>query len=153
MVEFWDELDLVGMTSYYKLSAEPNPELKTLKDEWLPIRDGILRWQRKIGRPLLFTEVGWCSQEGASIEPWNYYYKQEATRAALEEQRRCYRAFMDTWKDVPEVGGILWWEWTDGGGGRDDFNYTPKAKPAETELRNWFRTVRRRRRTVPSPRS
>lgn len=141
VVEFWDELDLIGMTSYYKLSDQPNPTLETLMGEWAPIKKGILRWQKKSNKPLLFTEVGWCSQEGASIEPWNYYYKQEATPGGLEEQRRCYRAFMDTWKDAPEVGGVIWWEWNNTPGGPEDFNYIPKGKPAEKELRDWFKAM------------
>jgi len=144
VVEFWDDLDLVGMTSYYKLSSEPNPPMDTLMEAWKPLKRGLLRWQATVRKPLLFTEAGWCSQEGTSIEPWNYYYKQEATPAGLEEQRRCYRAFMDTWLDElsKSVGGVLWWEWNDQPGGKDDYNYTPRGKPAEKELRDWFRQVR-----------
>lgn len=142
VVEFWDDLDLVGMTSYYKLSSEPNPTMETLLDAWKPLKKGILKWHETIKKPLLFTEVGWCSQEGTSIEPWNYYYKQQATPGGLEEQRRCYRAFMDTWKDTPQVGGVIWWEWNNTPGGPDDFNYTPRGKPAERELRGWFQAVR-----------
>lgn len=147
VVEFWDDLDLVGMTSYYKLASEPNPSLESLIEAWKPIKRGLLRWQAMVGKPLLFTEAGWCSQEGTAIEPWNYYYKQEATPAGLEEQRRCYRAFMETWKDTPQVGGVLWWEWNDQPGGKNDYNYTPRGKPAEKELRAWFREVRRKHAT------
>ena len=138
VVQFWDALDLIGMTSYYKLSAEPNPSLESLIETWRPIKRGILRWQRRVGKPLLFTEAGWCSQEGASIEPWNYYYNQKATEAGLEEQANCYRAFMHVWADVPEVGGVIWWEWDDTPGGPTDYNYTPRGKPAEQVLRDWF---------------
>ncbi len=150
VIDFWDDLDLVGMTSYYKLSNDPNPDLETLRKAWQPIKKGLLRWQAEIGKPLLFTEVGWCSQEGASIESWNYYHKQKATKNGHEEQRRCYRAFMDTWADViwkepPVVGGVIWWEWTDTPGGPEDFNYIPKNKPAEIELRNWFKQIRDKR--------
>jgi hypothetical protein len=145
VIQFWDKLDLVGMTSYYKLASEPGPSLQDLKDEWKPIKAGLLRWQKKVGKPLLFTEVGWCSQEGASIEPWNYYRHQKPTPEGLEEQRRCYRAFMDTWEDCPAVGGVIWWEWTDTAGGPKDFNYTPKGKPAEAELREWFAEIRQQR--------
>jgi hypothetical protein len=142
VIEFWDDLDLVGMTSYYKLSSEPVPELQELIDAWKPIKRGILRWQERIDRPLLFTEVGWCSQEGASIEPWNYYHDPKATPGGLEEQLRCYRAFMRTWDDTPEVGGVIWWEWTTDPGGPQDFNYTPRGKPAEVALREWFEANR-----------
>jgi len=152
VVEFWDELDLVGMTSYYKLSAEPNPSFTSLVEAWKPIKRGILRWQKNVGKPLLFVEVGWCSQEGASIEPWNYYYKQEATGGGFEEQRNCYRAFMETWSNTPQVGGIIWWEWTEGAGGREDYNYTPRGKPAERALRAWFQSIRRDRRLADKTR-
>jgi len=150
VIQFWDKLDMVGMTSYYKLSDEPRPSLKDLTKAWRPLKRGLLRWQEKIGKPLLFTEVGWCSQEGASIEPWNYYYDQNPTKAGLEEQRCCYRAFMETWKDTPEVGGVIWWEWTDTLGGPKDYNYTPKGKPAEVVLRRWFSRIRKQRLTVTS---
>lgn len=151
VVEFWDELDLIGMTSYYKLSSQPNPSLETIIDAWKPIRRGLLRWQAEIGKPLLFTEVGWCSQEGASIEPWNYYHNQTPSAAGHQEQARCYRAFMETWKnDMAHngdgvVGGAIWWEWMNVPGGSDDVNYIPKGKPAEVELRNWFAQIRQNR--------
>lgn len=151
VVEYWNKLDLVGMTSYYKLSSDPNPELQTLLEEWVPIKRGLLKWHAGINKPLLFTEVGWCSQEGASIEPWNYFYKQEATPAGLEEQRRCYRAFMETWRDTPQVGGIIWWEWMNVPGGPSDFNYTPKGKPAEQELRAWFKEIKEKRAKATPP--
>ncbi len=150
-VEFWDDLDLVGMTSYYKLSNEPNPSLETLIEAWKPIRRGLLRWQEEVGKPLLFTEVGWCSQEGTSIEPWNYFHDQKVSAAGHEEQARCYRAFMETWKDEiakgrqSPIGGVVWWEWMNVPGGPDDYNYIPKGKPAEKELRNWFAGIRDRR--------
>ncbi len=147
VVEFWDKLDLVGMTSYYKLSSEPRPSFDSLMKAWEPLRRGLLKWQAMVEKPLLFTEAGWCSQEGTSIEPWNYYYKQEATPAGLEEQYNCYRAFMDTWKENlgVQVGGVMWWEWNDQPGGKDDYNYTPRGKPAEKALRDWFAEARKNR--------
>ena len=151
VVEFWDALDMVGMTTYYKLSNDPNPAPASLAEAWKPIKRGLLRWQEESGKPLLFTEVGWCSQEGASIEPWNYYYRQTATPEGLKEQANCYRAFMQTWTDVPEVAGTIWWEWTNTAGGTDDFNYIPKGKPAERVLRDWFASLRHKPRISSQP--
>ncbi len=147
-VKFWHALDLIGMTSYYKLSDEVCPPVDALVKAWQPIKRSILDWQKDIGKPILFTEVGWCSQEGASIEPWNYYHKQEATRKGHVEQRNCYEAFMRVWSDVPQVGGVIWWEWTTYGGGKDCYNYTPKGKPAEKLLRDWFAKHSTRRRSA-----
>jgi len=140
VVKFWDKLDLIGMTTYYQLADEENPPLKTLMDSWAKIKSEILEWQRDIGKPILFTEVGWCSQPGASIEAWNYYRHSSPSPEGLEEQRKCYQAFMQTWSQEPAVGGIIWWEWTDDPGGPEDYGYTPKGKPAEDLLRAWFAT-------------
>ncbi|MFQ6049216.1 MAG: hypothetical protein ACE5K7_07620 [Phycisphaerae bacterium] len=141
-IKFWDQLDLIGMTTYHKLADRPGPSLQQLLAAWRPIRKEILDWQATIGRPILFTEVGWCSQEGAAVEPWNYYHHQVATPAGHEEQRRLYEAFIRTWQDQPAVGGIIWWEWTSYGGGPSCYNYTPRGKPAEKLLRAWFRARR-----------
>jgi hypothetical protein len=141
-IEYWVNLDYIGMTTYYQLSDDPNPTRDKLLEAWKPIQENILSWQKTVGKPIIFTEVGWCSQEGASVEAWNYYHKQQATEDGRKEQRHLYAAFMKTWRDVPEVGGVIWWEWTDSAGGNDDYNYTPRGKPAEEELRRWFRDRR-----------
>jgi hypothetical protein len=141
-IEYWNDLDYIGMTTYHKLSDEDCPTLEALIEAWKPIKERILEWQATIGKPILFTEVGWCSQEGASVEAWNYYRKQEATKAGHEEQRRLYEAFIATWDNVPQVGGVIWWEWTESPGGPEDYNYTPRNKPAEQVLRRWFAAQR-----------
>ena len=146
-IRFWDDLDLIGMTSYHQLSDEPGPSLQTLQASWHQIKRGILEWQREIGKPILFTEAGWCSQEGCSVEAWNYYRQEEATPAGLREQRDCYQAFVDAWADEPAVGGIIWWEWSARAAGPADFSYTPKGKPAERVLHDFLQRVKTRRRT------
>jgi hypothetical protein len=146
-IRFWDDLDLIGMTTYHKLSDEPAPSLEALRAKWLEIRRDIEKWRKGVGKPLLFTEAGWCSQEGCSVEAWNYYRQEEATEAGRREQRDCYQAFVDTWLDCPKVGGILWWEWTPGNGGDGDYGYSPKNKPAEAVLRELFRRTSARRKT------
>ncbi len=140
-VQFWDRLDFVGMTSYFTLAKEQNPSVASIVERWQPIKADILNWQKDIGKPILFTEVGWCSQEGAATAPWNYYQNQHATPAGLEEQRRLYEAFIRVWSDVPGLLGVIWWEWSAGGGGPSDFGYTPRKKPAEGVLREWFRAT------------
>ncbi len=137
-VEFWDQLDFIGMTSYFTLADHKNPTVGDIVQKWEPIRKDILAWQRRIGKPILMTEVGWCSQEGAAMAPWNYYQNQKATPEGLEEQRRLYEAFLNVWGDEPELLGVIWWEWDASPGGPEDFGYSPKAKPAEQVLRRWF---------------
>ncbi|MEM1007563.1 MAG: hypothetical protein AAGJ35_01035, partial [Myxococcota bacterium] len=66
-VTFWDALDYIGISNYYELSKKINPPLKQLKQAWTKIRKDIERWkQRYPNQPLLFTEVGYYSQQGTN---------------------------------------------------------------------------------------
>ncbi len=132
------------MTTYHKLSDSVNPPLEEMVEAWKPIKKDILAWQAKVGKPILFTEVGWPSQEGCSIEPWNYYRQDVGTKTGLEEQAKCYKSFIAAWdgeiKRADALAGVIWWEWTSYGGGPTCNNYTPKGKPAEKVLREWFKS-------------
>lgn len=137
-IQFWDRLDLIGMTSYYTLADRANPSVDEIVRRWRPVYEEITTWRKKIGKPLVLTEVGWCSQEGAAKAPWDYYQNMHATPAGHEEQRRLYEAFLKVWDHTPGLGGVIWWEWTTSEGGSDDYSYTPRNKPAEAVLRRWF---------------
>jgi len=150
-IQFWDKLDFVGMTSYYTLSRRRNPTVEEIVRCWEPIRTEILTWIQRINRPLVLTEVGWCSQEGAAMAPWNYYQNQKATPAGHEEQRRLYEAFLRVWEGTPGLSGVIWWEWTTAPGGPEDFGYTPRDKPAEQILRQWFERTKAQTQAQSSP--
>ncbi len=137
-IKFWDALDCVGMTSYYELAEGPNPTIEEINANWAKFESEIKAFQQEVKKPLIFTEVGWCSQEGAAHEGWNYYAKQQATKAGHLEQAMLYESFLKTWSDESGVGGIIWWEWDLSAGGEEDFGYTPRGKPAERMLRDWF---------------
>jgi hypothetical protein len=81
----------------------------------------------------MITEVGWPSVDGGAVHPWDY----TADGAVdVEEQRRAYRAFARAWGGTA-LAGVFFWEWS-GAGGAADRGYTPRDKPAECVLANWF---------------
>ncbi len=138
-IEFWDDLDVVGLTTYHKLASRDDAPVEELVRSWEKWRDKVLKWRERVDRPLVLTEVGWASQRGCSVEPWNYLRSREASAEGLAEQARCYEAFVRAWGGQAQPAGTLWWEWTPGAGGAEDGGYTPKGKPAEAILRGWFR--------------
>ena len=142
-IGFWDDVDLVGLNGYFKTAGAAGPELSELRASWQRQRSKILNWLQRVNRPLLFTEVGWCSQEGCSVEPWNYTRQLQPSDAGLREQRRNYEAFMLSWRQCPPLAGVMWWEWAPGEGGPTDRGYSPKNKPAGALLRRWFASLRR----------
>ncbi len=141
-IKFWRELDLIGMTTYYDLTGGKKPTVERLMEAWRPIKREVLEWQKTIGRPILFTEVGWPNQETCAQYPWDYY--RATDRPDPEAQSNCFEAFFRTWIDVRSVAGFLVWEWrnypqqkTDP---QKDTSYVPCGKPCLKVIRRYFHT-------------
>lgn len=128
-VAFYDLLDAIGLCAYFSLAPDPPAR-------WRALRATLTRFAAEQHRPLLFTEVGYLSQKGAAAWPWD-----EGARAPvdLEEQRRCYEAFVAAWTTpaAPELLGAYFWNWY-GWGGSASRGYTPRNKPAAAVLRRYF---------------
>ncbi len=135
-ISFWVYLDLVGMNSYWKLGEDANVTVDQINKEWLKWQKGVLEFQAKVKKPILFTEVGWCSMANAASEPWDYTKTSEALD--LDLQARLYEGFFQSWYGDHRLGGFMIWEWPPDQGGKDNKGYIPKGKPAEQVLRTWL---------------
>ncbi|MCC6749519.1 MAG: hypothetical protein IT371_17775 [Deltaproteobacteria bacterium] len=137
-VSFWEHVDLVGVTAYHSLAQKNDAPEEEMYLSWLRVRDTLGRWSRRLARPFIFTEVGYPSQDGGAVHPWDYT---QGTAADPEEQRRAYRAFVRAWHGDKTLAGVFFWDWY-GSGGLMDTQYTPRHKPAESVIRHWFRSRR-----------
>ena len=150
-IKWWDALDLIGMTSYYDLTGGKQPTVERLRKAWKPIRDKVLRWQAKINRPILFTEVGWPNQDTCAQYPWDYYRSKKPDPTA---QANCFEAFFQTWTDQDAVAGFLVWEWRNYPGQKigpkEDTSYVPCRKPAMKVIRKYLARPGRKARTKPA---
>lgn len=134
-VSFWDKVDVVGMTAYWELTRDPEASVTDLMLSWQSIRPQVEDFARRLGRSIIFTEVGYPSIDGGAAWPWD-----ETRTAPLdqEEQRRAYEAFVRAWSGASALTGVYFWNWF-GFGGPKDGNYTPRDKPAADVLRAWYR--------------
>lgn len=135
-IPFWRYLDLVGMNSYWKLGNDRRVTIAEIQENWAAIQRELFEFQRRIGKPFFFTEVGWHSLANAAHEPWDYTKASE--EIDLDLQRRLYEGFFESWYGNPNLGGFVIWEWPPDQGGPDNRGYIPKGKPAEQVLRAWF---------------
>ncbi|MFN4243897.1 MAG: glycoside hydrolase family 113 [Tepidisphaerales bacterium] len=137
-VPFWDQLDLIGMNSYWALD-EGNGRHATVEDirtAWRNIQADLLPFAAAKGKPIIFLEAGWCSLANAAHEPWDYTRLSEPID--LDLQRRLYQGFFESWYGHPQLGGFSIWEWPPEAGGERDRGYTPRGKPAERVLRSYL---------------
>ncbi|MBN2359314.1 MAG: hypothetical protein JXR83_07655 [Deltaproteobacteria bacterium] len=134
-VSFWDLVDVMGVTSYYELSKEREPALPTLIASWERWKRPLVSFAKRIGKPLVFTEIGYPSLDGCNMYPWDETRRESVD---LEEQELCYRAFVAAWEDEPALEGIYFWNWY-GPGGILDGDYSPRGKPAARIIQRWYR--------------
>lgn len=145
-IKFWDQLDFIGMNSYWRLGKNRNATVAEIKGNWAKIQDELFEFRGRIGKPIFFLEVGWCSMANMAYEPWDYTRSEYEVPVDNELQKRLYEGFFESWHGKKELGGFSIWEWTpDPDAGDEDGarakqrGYTPEGKPAEQVLREWLK--------------
>ena len=152
-IQWWKDLDIVGMTTYYDLTGGKKPTIERLVEAWKPIKKDILTWQAKIKRPILFTEVAWPNQETCAQYPWDYYRSPD--KPDPEAQANCFEAFFRTWSGEKSVAGFLVWEWRNRPEqkiGPTDPSYVPCGKPAMKVIRRYLSVPGKEAETQPTTR-
>ena len=136
-IQWWDAVDYIGVDAYYPLTNEDDPTLAELKAAWAIPTLTLENLSKQYNRPLIFTEIGYRSVDGANQRPWEW---QAGGTVDLQEQADCYQAALETFWGKPWFRGIYWWYWSTNPnqGGPADTDYTPHNKPAETVLRQSY---------------
>lgn len=136
-VPFWNQLDLMGMNSYWDFGTkeDPNPSVDHIVQRWHEIQSDLFKFQDTVKKPIIFLEIGWYSQANVAYESWDYTQDQPVD---LELQKKLYEGFFKVWWGEPRLGGFSVWEWPPDQGGKDDKGYTPKGKPAEQVLKEYL---------------
>jgi len=136
-VAFWDSLDAVGVNAFSPLTEKSDPSYDDLLKGAQVIRKNVSAVARKTKKPVIFTEVGFRSTTETALHPWSWTEREPLD---LEIQRDCYRAILETFYDEPWLKGMYWWKWNSGPsrGGENNTDYTPKGKPAEKMISEWY---------------
>lgn len=123
---FWDALDYIGLDNYYPLPDDFSTDAVVRNVETV---------QQKFQRPVLFTEAGFSSLEGAHRRPWD----EAPGKISVDEQARGYEAVLRAFYTKPWFAGVYWWKvGTNGRGGANDGSHTPWQKPAMEVVRWWY---------------
>lgn len=140
-VHWWDALDYIGIDAYYQLTSIDNPSLAQLAAAWENRANRIEQWRNTNfpEKPVIFTEIGYRSYDGANREPWDYS-KHDPNKIDLTEQADCYQAALTVLTSRDWFFGFYWWAWETSpvSGGPNHDGYTIQRKPAETIVKDWY---------------
>lgn len=144
-IDFWDQLDYIGIQAYFPLTKEEHPTLESIEKGWDRYLAALEAVHKKYGKPVLFTEVGYKSTPDATIKPWEWgsYFNKYTMKKSDRTQQLAYEAmFKKNW-GKPWFAGIYIWEWqnrTTAESAKTDLDFSPRFKPAENVIAKWFGT-------------
>jgi hypothetical protein len=137
-IKWWDAVDYIGVT-YFDLTDKNDPTVAEIKAAWtdkgyIALLENL---SRQFDRPILFTEIGYESADGANRWPG---WMGRGTPLDIQEQADCYQATLEVLWDKPWFAGIFWWQWfaETYTGGPNDTTPTPWGKPAEEVLKRFY---------------
>lgn len=136
-VEFWPQLDFMGIDGYFELTSKTDPTLDELVAAWIPYVGEMETQSSFWQKPILLTEIGYRSIDGSNTRPWDW---ETPGTVDCVEQALCYQAVWKAFKGKEWLAGIYWWNWEPdpSRGGLNDKGYTPQRKPAEGILKRWY---------------
>lgn len=139
IVPFWDALDYVGIDAYFPLSENKRPTLDEIKKGWEEWTREIEAFQKKVNKPIIFPEVGYCSGLGTTRTPWEEITNGD--RLDLDLQADCYRALFETFWNKEWFYGVYWWRWGTNArfGGPINKGFSPQNKPAQEVAADWYK--------------
>jgi len=147
-IPFWDALDFIGIQAYFPLAEMNSPTVETLNAGWQRHLASIEAVHQRYQKPVLFTELGYRSEENGAIAPWEWPAwgeelrpTQLATVAGLETQQNGYEAFFQSVWSKDWFAGVYFWKWfptLQSGSPAVGRGFTPQNKPAEQVLKTWY---------------
>lgn len=143
-VPFWDDLDFIGVNAYFPL-ADRLISHAQLADAWNVWLEEIEMWRmdRKLDRPVIFTELGYRSTTTAAIQP-RAVDPVRPHEVDSELQANLYTAFFGLPYRREALQGVFWWRWDPDMTNGQDSSFAPNGKPAEAVLRRAYTAPTRR---------
>ncbi len=138
---FWNKLDYVGIDAYFPLVDSKTPSLRELRKAWIPKRQRIRNFYKKVRLPIIFTEYGYLSVDGCAGKAW--LLEKEVRNLPINEQAQANAidAMFQTFWDEPYWMGSFLWKWFPNKQGESDYperDYSPQDKAGEKTLAKWF---------------
>ncbi len=134
-VHFWDALDLIGIDSYYPLSASPQATRADLDRGAQEIAKRFAAASRAAGRRILLTEVGFAAHRGAWLAPHT-----EGGEVSQEDQALAYKALFTALGRPKWLAGTFVWKAfsAPGSEGRGEADFRFQGRKAEGVIREYY---------------
>lgn len=134
-VPFWDAVDWIGVQAYFPLADGDLPDAAAIHQGWDRVLADLETRSRALGKPVLFTEIGYDLSADAARRPWEPFHGDLGPRAAAVAALR-HRLLAIAQERLPRedwLVGMFWWKWMPGGESawdRRDRDFSMRGVPA-----------------------
>lgn len=146
-VTFWDQLDYIGVDAYFPLLPTKTPTVCALKEAWKPYSQELKAFYEQWKKPILFTEYGYLSLDGAAYNTWELEKNRDQVSINEQAQANALQALLETFGEEDWWAGGFIWKWYSNHKAikeqRSHYqagDYTPQGKKAEKILYQLFRS-------------
>ncbi len=137
-VKWWDAVDYIGTSAYYRVASVPGDSIKNMKTAW----DGYKKELKAVsdangGKQIIFMEIGCRSARGCAMMPYDFTHREFPYDE--DEQASFYEScFLSMW-DEPWFAGFFWWDWyTKLPDKHPETGFSIAGKKAEAVVKEWY---------------
>ena len=137
-IEFWKELDFIGIDAYFPISDKRQPTSQQLQDGWGKLLPKLKGLSIENNRKIVFTEYGYRSIEQCAKKPWDYNLDNEMSE---DHQVQALKAlYNNVWSQDYFAGGFIWKWFPDHNkaGGPNDKMFTVQNKKAQKLVKSIY---------------
>ena len=109
-IEWFDHVDIIGTSAYYPVANKPGDSEENMVENWLNVKDKMIKLYERFQKPILFVEIGCRSALGCASMPWDFEHKELPFNES--EQANFYSSVMKVFWDEPWFAGFFWWDWS-----------------------------------------
>lgn len=112
---FIDHLDLAGLNMWHSYTNKIQPPVNELVDAWVCNRDKrsiiklMVEWQKKVNKPIFFTECGCNAVDGANQQTGGFNYKPPRRENLIEQSNFIESLFIALRHHTDVIEGLGFW--------------------------------------------
>ena len=145
--KWYDAIDYLGTSAYYPVAPAPTEDIPDVTSveymtaQWKKIADHLEGVSLRVGKPILFMEIGCRSAAGCASMPWDFTHKHFPV--SEEEQANFYESSLSVFAEKPWFAGYFWWDWStfiynDIATAQADNGFNIHLKKAEEIVKKWY---------------
>ncbi len=105
-----DELDYLGTSAYFRVGESEGATLEGMIEKWEKVADHLEEISKRVGKKIIFMEIGCRSAKGCSAMPWDFAHR-DLPRDE-QEQADFYESVLKVMSKRDWFEGFFWWDWS-----------------------------------------